>query len=91
VRVDDPVVELERDKVAVEIAATSAGVMSEILVEEGTEVAPGTVLGRISAGAGASTDKATAQGAGLAPKTDRDTRQIHIRRRRSCRPVSAAC
>ena len=68
VRVDDPVVELETDKVAVEIAATSAGVMSEILVEEGTEVAPGTVLGRISAGAGASTDKATAQGAGLAPK-----------------------
>ncbi len=48
VRVDDPVVELETDKVAVEIAATSDGVLSEILVEEGAEVEPETVLGRIS-------------------------------------------
>ncbi|HEY1837666.1 MAG TPA: 2-oxo acid dehydrogenase subunit E2 [Rhizomicrobium sp.] len=70
VRVDDPVVELETDKVAVEIAATSAGVLSEILIEDGTEVEPGTVLGRISEGA-ASVDKAMAQGAGVAtPKVE---------------------
>jgi 2-oxoglutarate dehydrogenase E2 component (dihydrolipoamide succinyltransferase) len=48
VRVDDPLVELETDKVAVEIAAMAPGVLSEILVEEGAEVEPGTVLGRIS-------------------------------------------
>ena len=43
------------------------GVLSEILVEEGAEVEPGTVLGRIAAGSAVeSTDKAMAQGAGIA-------------------------
>jgi 2-oxoglutarate dehydrogenase E2 component (dihydrolipoamide succinyltransferase) len=71
VKVNDPVVELETDKVAVEVAATSAGVLSEILVADGAEVEPGTVLGRItSGGAVEETAKAMAQGAGLAvPKT----------------------
>jgi 2-oxoglutarate dehydrogenase E2 component (dihydrolipoamide succinyltransferase) len=50
VKVDDPIVELETDKVAVEVAATSAGVLSEILVADGAEVEPGTVLGRITSG-----------------------------------------
>src|SRR5215469_9210605 len=50
VRVDDPVVELETDKVAVEIAATASGVLSEILVESGAEVEPGALLGRIADG-----------------------------------------
>lgn len=53
VRINDPIVELETDKVAVEIAATADGVLSEILVESGAEVEPGTVLGRISDGQGA--------------------------------------
>jgi 2-oxoglutarate dehydrogenase E2 component (dihydrolipoamide succinyltransferase) len=67
VKVDDPIVELETDKVAVEVAATSAGVLSEILVEDGAEVEPGTVLGRITSGGGVeSTAKAMAQGAGVA-------------------------
>ncbi len=67
VRVDDPVVELETDKVAVEIAATSAGTLSEILIEEGAEVEPGTVLGRVSvAGATTSTEKAATQSTGVA-------------------------
>ncbi len=47
VAVDDPLVELETDKVAVEIAATASGVLTEILFEEGAEVEPGTVLGRL--------------------------------------------
>ena len=67
VRADDPVVEIETDKVAVEIAATSAGVLSEVLVEEGAEVEPGTVLGRIADGTAAPVDKAITQGAGIAP------------------------
>lgn len=67
VKVDDPIVELETDKVAVEVAATSAGVLSEILVEDGAEVEPGTVLGRITAGSATEeTAKAMAQGAGIA-------------------------
>ena len=48
VRVDEPVVEIETDKVAVEIAATASGVLAEILVEPETDIEPGRVLGRIS-------------------------------------------
>lgn len=53
VRIDEPIVEIETDKVAVEIAATANGVLSEILIEEGVDVAPGAVLGRIADGEGA--------------------------------------
>jgi 2-oxoglutarate dehydrogenase E2 component (dihydrolipoamide succinyltransferase) len=68
VRANDPVVELETDKVAVEIAATRAGVLSEILVEEGGEVLPGTVLGRIA-------DAASAVGAKHAAAPSTPTQQ----------------
>src|SRR5437764_1036399 len=51
VRLDEPIVEIETDKVAVEIAATANGVLSEILIEEGADVSPGSVLGRITEGA----------------------------------------
>ena len=67
VRENDPVVELETDKVAVEIAATADGTLSEILAEEGAEVEPGAILGRIGAAGVASVDKAMAQGAGITP------------------------
>jgi 2-oxoglutarate dehydrogenase E2 component (dihydrolipoamide succinyltransferase) len=60
IRINDPVVELETDKVAVEIAATSDGVLSEILVESGAEVEPGTILGRI-AGEGETKPESKAQ------------------------------
>ena len=48
VRTNDPIVELETDKVAVEIAAPADGILSEILVDSGVEVEPGTVLGLIA-------------------------------------------
>jgi 2-oxoglutarate dehydrogenase E2 component (dihydrolipoamide succinyltransferase) len=48
VRIDEPVVEIETDKVAVEIAATASGVLAEILVEPEADIEPGRVLGRIS-------------------------------------------
>jgi 2-oxoglutarate dehydrogenase E2 component (dihydrolipoamide succinyltransferase) len=48
VRVNDPIVEIETDKVAVEIAAVADGVLAEILLDSGAEVEPGTVLGRIA-------------------------------------------
>ncbi|HEY1629706.1 MAG TPA: 2-oxo acid dehydrogenase subunit E2 [Rhizomicrobium sp.] len=51
VRADEPIVELETDKVAVEIAAPASGVLSEILIAPESEVTPGTVLGRITEGA----------------------------------------
>jgi 2-oxoglutarate dehydrogenase E2 component (dihydrolipoamide succinyltransferase) len=62
IRINDPVVELETDKVAVEIAATSDGVLSEILFESGAEVEPGTILGRI-AGEGVSKSESNSQAA----------------------------
>ncbi|MBV8800865.1 MAG: 2-oxo acid dehydrogenase subunit E2, partial [Alphaproteobacteria bacterium] len=58
VRVNDPVAELETDKVAVEIAAPANGVLSEIVLAEGADVEPGAVLGRISDVAAPSIDRA---------------------------------
>jgi 2-oxoglutarate dehydrogenase E2 component (dihydrolipoamide succinyltransferase) len=45
VAADEPLVELETDKVTVEVNAPSAGVLSSIGVPEGTEVEVGAVLG----------------------------------------------
>ena len=44
---DEPLVELETDKVTLEVNAPAAGVLAEILAGEGAEVAVGAVLGRI--------------------------------------------
>lgn len=43
----EPLIELETDKVTVEVPAPGAGVLLEILKQEQEEVAPGEVLGRI--------------------------------------------
>ena len=50
VKADEPIVELETDKVSLEVPAPSAGVLAEILIEAGTDVAVGTLIGRIEAG-----------------------------------------
>ncbi len=60
VKIDEPLVELETDKVSVEVPAPSAGVLGEILVEAGATVAVGTVLGRIKEGAAAAAAPAQA-------------------------------
>jgi 2-oxoglutarate dehydrogenase E2 component (dihydrolipoamide succinyltransferase) len=49
VEVNDPLVELETDKVAMEVPAPSAGVLREILLDTGADAMPGAVLGRIAA------------------------------------------
>src|SRR6476646_10212702 len=51
VAVDEPLVELETDKVTIEVPAPSAGVLSEITVPQGTTVAVGAVLGSIAGNA----------------------------------------
>jgi 2-oxoglutarate dehydrogenase E2 component (dihydrolipoamide succinyltransferase) len=51
VAADDALVELETDKVTVEVNAPAAGTLSEIIVDEGGEVAVGAVLGLLSEGA----------------------------------------
>ncbi|MGR4001184.1 MAG: hypothetical protein OD811_05285, partial [Alphaproteobacteria bacterium] len=47
---DQPLVEIETDKAAVEIYAPFDGVVVEILVEGGADVAPGTVIARLARG-----------------------------------------
>jgi 2-oxoglutarate dehydrogenase E2 component (dihydrolipoamide succinyltransferase) len=47
VELHDPLVELETDKVAVEVPAPAAGVLHEILIETDAAAVPGAVLGRI--------------------------------------------
>jgi 2-oxoglutarate dehydrogenase E2 component (dihydrolipoamide succinyltransferase) len=48
VEVNDPLVELETDKVTVEVPAPAAGVLREIILHSDAEAAPGAVLGRIA-------------------------------------------
>ena len=52
VKVDEPLVELETDKVTLEVGATEAGVVAEVLAGEGEDVEVGAVLGRIAPGDG---------------------------------------
>src|ERR1700734_3375961 len=58
VRVDEPLVELETDKVTLEVNAAAAGVISEIKVPQGGNVGVGAVLGVIQEGAAAVTSPA---------------------------------
>jgi 2-oxoglutarate dehydrogenase E2 component (dihydrolipoamide succinyltransferase) len=51
VAADEPVAELETDKVTLEVPAPTAGTLAEILAEEGANVPVGAVLGRIADGA----------------------------------------
>ncbi|HRJ44224.1 MAG TPA: E3 binding domain-containing protein, partial [Caldilineaceae bacterium] len=58
VKAGQPLVELETDKVDLEVSAERDGVLAEILVEAGADVKIGDVLGKIEVGAEA---EATAQ------------------------------
>jgi 2-oxoglutarate dehydrogenase E2 component (dihydrolipoamide succinyltransferase) len=50
VKKDELLVELETDKVALEVVAPEDGVLSEITAGEGETVTPGAVLGKVTAG-----------------------------------------
>lgn len=68
VAVDEPLVELETDKVTIEVPAPSAGTLSEIVAADGTTVAVGALLGQITDGAaGAKPAAAPAKPAAAAP------------------------
>src|SRR3954466_9585048 len=51
VTVDEPLVELETDKVTIEVPAPSAGTLGEIVAKDGETVAVGALLGQINDGA----------------------------------------
>ena len=66
VAVDQPLCELETDKVTVEVNATVAGTMTDLAVAEGATVQVGGVLCHIEAGAGGAAPSAAAGAAGAA-------------------------
>ena len=53
VAVDEPLVELETDKVTIEVPAPAAGTLGDIAAKDGETVAVGALLGSIKEGAGA--------------------------------------
>src|SRR5262249_10394119 len=67
VAVDEPLVELETDKVTIEVPAPAAGVLSEIAAKDGETVAVGALLGQIKDGAAAAKAAAPAAAARPAP------------------------
>ena len=66
VKADEPLLELETDKVTLEVTAPSAGILAEIVAKDGETVSPGALLGQISAG-GAKAAPVEAKAAAAAP------------------------
>ncbi len=60
VAMGEPLLELETDKVNLEVAATSSGVLADIQAEPGATVAPGDILGHVEEGATAAEPAAAA-------------------------------
>ncbi len=69
VRKDEPLLELETDKVTLEVNAPEAGVLAEITAADGATVGVGALLGQITAG-GAAAATAAATGTPAAPKIE---------------------
>ena len=95
VKRDEPIFEISTDKVDAEIPAPSAGVLAEILVQEGQTVAVQTVVARIETDASAAAEKPKAPCRAIAgrpgpasrPQPRRpERRPLRWRRRLRCRP-----
>jgi 2-oxoglutarate dehydrogenase E2 component (dihydrolipoamide succinyltransferase) len=67
VAVDEPLVELETDKVTIEVPAPSAGTLGEIIAKDGETVAVGALLGQINDGAAGAAAKPAAAPAPAKP------------------------
>ncbi|NTG87855.1 2-oxoglutarate dehydrogenase complex dihydrolipoyllysine-residue succinyltransferase [Agrobacterium rhizogenes] len=67
IKVDEPIVELETDKVTIEVPSPIAGTLSEIVAQAGETVGLGALLGQISAGNGAAAAPAQAAAPAAAP------------------------
>src|SRR5436309_11853870 len=66
VAVDEPLVELETDKVTIEVPAPAAGTLGDIAAKDGETVAVGALLGSITEGAGAAAKAASVKPAAAA-------------------------
>ena len=77
VNAGDALVELETDKINVEVSAEQSGVLQKIAKQEGDIVAVGDVLGMIEESSGASTTASQA-----APTAQKSTAQVDSRGQR---------
>jgi len=69
VAVDEPLVELETDKVKIEVPAPAAGTLGDIAAKDGDTVAVGALLGSIKEGAGAPAKPAAKSATEAKPET----------------------
>ncbi|MBY3064985.1 2-oxoglutarate dehydrogenase complex dihydrolipoyllysine-residue succinyltransferase [Rhizobium laguerreae] len=67
IKADEPILELETDKVTIEVPAPASGTLSEIVVAAGETVGLGALLGQIAEGAAAAAAPAAAAPAAPAP------------------------
>ncbi|MBZ9648915.1 2-oxoglutarate dehydrogenase complex dihydrolipoyllysine-residue succinyltransferase [Sphingobium sp. 3R8] len=70
VKVDEPIVSLETDKVAVDVPSTVAGVMGDIIAKEGDTVEVGALLAYVNEGGSAAAAPAPAAAAAPAAKAE---------------------
>ena len=73
VAMDEPLCELETDKVTIEVPAQSAGVLAEVVVNEGETVEVGALLGSIGEGAGTAAPAASEAAAAPTETPQADT------------------
>lgn len=67
VELNEPIAEIETDKVTMEVPAPAAGVLGENLTEVGTDVEPGMVIGSIAPGIASEAPEALSQAASQTP------------------------
>src|SRR5262245_22580524 len=84
---DEVLVELETDKVTMEVRAPAAGVLADIKVEQGATVGIGSVLGSITEGAGAASKPAVPQPAPAAPPKPAPTAAAQPKPMAAAQPV----
>ena len=77
VEVDTPLVTLETDKASMDVPATAAGTITEVLLKRGDKVSKGSLIARVESGAAARRGRAGRGARRLRP------------RRRPCRPPAA--
>ena len=78
VAVDEPLVELETDKVTIEVPAPAAGTLAAVAAKDGDTVAVGALLGEIKEGAGAAPSKTSPAPAGRPDQKTSTTAPINV-------------
>jgi 2-oxoglutarate dehydrogenase E2 component (dihydrolipoamide succinyltransferase) len=91
VKADEPLVELETDKVTLEVNAPAAGTLGDIVAKDGETVAPGAVLGSIvEGGAAAAPAPAKAEAPKAAPAAPAQTSAAGYGSHGEARPAGQA-